>query len=158
MKFLRKWWPWLAAAAWYGLIFLFSAQTGEASGQLSDRLAFDLLQWDVDNPWSLSQMQYALFQIFTFLLRKAAHMGVFFILTALLLRALRDSLPSAGKRSAAAFVLCGVLAALDELHQRFVPGRSGRWSDVAIDLLGAAACVAFFLLLHYIRRKRQKTD
>ena len=95
MKFLRKHWPWLAVAAWYGLIFLFSAQTGEASGEVSDRLAFDLLRWDVDNPWVLSEVQYAFFQLVTYLLRKAAHMGVFFVLTALLLRALRDPPPPA---------------------------------------------------------------
>lgn len=156
MKLLRKHWPWLAVAAWYGLIFLFSAQTGEASGQLSDQLAFDLLRWDVDDPWSLSQVQYVLFQLVTFLLRKAAHMGVFFVLTALLLRALRDLIPSVKRRTAVAVGLCGVLAALDELHQYFVPGRSCQLQDVVIDLLGGVVCVVGYLLLRYIRRRQQR--
>lgn len=157
MKFLRKWWPWLAAAAWYGLIFYFSAQTGTASGEISDRLAFDLLQWDVDNPWGLSEVQYALFQLVTFLLRKAAHMAVYFVLTALLLRALRDPLPSVGKRAAAAIGLCGALAALDELHQYFVPGRSCQFRDVVIDLLGGLACIlGWSIIVNVQRRRKQK--
>ena len=155
MKFLRKHWPWLAVAAWYGLIFLFSAQTGEASGEVSDRLAFDLLRWDVDNPWVLSEVQYAFFHLVTYLLRKAAHMGVFFVLTALLLRALRDPLPPPLRRAAAAAGLCGGLAALDELHQYFVPGRSCQLQDVIIDLLGGVLCAVCYLLLHYIRRRRR---
>lgn len=155
MKFLRKWWPWLAAAAWYGLIFYFSAQTGAASGEISDRLAFDLLQWDVDNPWVLSDVQYALFQLFTFLLRKAAHMAVYFVLTALLLRGLRDPLPSAGKRAAAALALCAVLAALDEIHQYFVPGRSCQLRDVVIDLLGGLVCLLGWLILAAVHRRRK---
>lgn len=155
MKTWRKYWPWLAVAAWYGLIFFFSAQTGEASGEISDRLAFDLLRWETDNPWTLSEVQYALFQLVTFLLRKAAHMAVFFVLTALLLRALRDPLPNVRARTAAALGLCGVLAALDELHQRFVPGRSGQLKDVGIDLLGGLACLAFYFLLRYIRQRRR---
>lgn len=158
MKFLRKWWPWLAAAAWYGLIFYFSAQTGAASGEISDRLAFDLLQWDVDNPWGLSEVQYALFQLVTFLLRKAAHMAVYFVLTALLLRALRDPLPPAGKRAAAAIGLCAALAALDEIHQYFVPGRSCQLRDVVIDLLGGLVCLAGYALLRRVLRRRRRSS
>lgn len=156
MKTLRKHWPWLAAAAWYGLIFYFSAQTGEASGEISDRLAFDLLQWETDNPWTLSEVQYALFQLVTFLLRKAAHMAVFFVLTFFLLLGLKDLIPSVKVRAATAVGLCAVLAALDELHQYFVPGRSCQLTDVVIDLLGGLACVLLWWLVQTLRAHRAK--
>lgn len=156
MKTLRKVWPWLAAAGWYGVIFFFSAQTGDASGEISDRLAFDLLRWETDNPWTLSQVQYAFFQLVTFLLRKAAHMAVFFVLTFFLLLGLKERLPSWKARAAAAAGLCAVLAALDELHQYFVPGRSCQLTDVIIDLLGGLVCILLWFLVRAVRARRAK--
>lgn len=156
MKLLRKHWPWLAAAGWYGVIFFFSAQTGDASGEISDRLAFDLLRWETDNPWTLSEVQYAFFQLVTFLLRKTAHMAVFFVLTFFLLLGLKDLIPSVKVRAATAVGLCAVLAALDELHQYFVPGRSCQLTDVVIDLLGGLACVLLWWLVRTIRAHRAK--
>ncbi len=36
-------------------------------------------------------------------------------------------------------------ACSDELHQRFVPGRSGQWSDVLLDTVGAVTGYLIFL-------------
>ena len=60
----------------------------------------------------------------------------------------------------------GLLYAIsDELHQRFVPGRSGSWRDVAIDTLGVVCgvCVALATLkmielVRAARRKRHAVD
>ena len=61
------------------------------------------------------------------LLRKLAHLVEFAILGALLARAL----------PALHALVAGVLyAAFDELHQHFVPGRTGALRDVAIDAVG----------------------
>ena len=72
------------------------------------------------------------------LLRKTAHVAEFAVLGALLVRALRRDLP--------AFVLGVVYAASDELHQTFVPGRSGSVQDVALDAVGVLAGVVAFRL------------
>jgi len=61
------------------------------------------------------------------LLRKLAHMAEFAILGLLLARALPE-LP--------AFAAGVAYAALDELHQHFVPGRAGMLLDVGIDAVG----------------------
>lgn len=54
--------------------------------------------------------------------------------------------------------ICTAYAAFDELHQRFVPGRSGELTDVLIDCFGSACgIVAAFVLLcicYCIRRKK----
>jgi VanZ family protein len=63
-------------------------------------------------------------------LRKIAHATEFAILGALLLRALREELP--------ALALGIAYAASDELHQHFIPGRTGAPLDVAIDAVGVA--------------------
>ncbi|HZB22732.1 MAG TPA: VanZ family protein [Gaiellaceae bacterium] len=65
------------------------------------------------------------------ILRKAAHVAEFAVLGALLARA-------TGRVGLA--VALGVLYAVsDEVHQHFVPGRTGNALDVAIDALGVAA-------------------
>ena len=55
--------------------------------------------------------------------------------------------------------LFGALYALsDEVHQKFVPGRSFQWQDVGFDTLGAALGVSFALLAYllFVRIKRKK--
>ena len=70
-------------------------------------------------------------------LRKSAHVAEYAVLGALLARACGSVVPAA---------LAGVAyAASDELHQHFVPGRSGNLLDVAIDAFGVAAGVALYL-------------
>lgn len=99
---------WLAVAAWAGLIFFFSAQPSLNSG---------LGDWDL-------------------VLRKAAHMFVFGVLTMLSWRALRQH----GVRSATALALGAAFslayAVSDEYHQSFVFGRSAKAYDVGFDLVG----------------------
>ena len=63
-------------------------------------------------------------------LRKLAHATEFAVLGALLLRALREEIP--------ALALGVAYAASDELHQHFVPGRTGAPLDVVIDAVGVA--------------------
>lgn len=136
---------WLPAAGWYAVIWFFSSQNGTESQSVSDGVLTQLFHYDILNsPMVLSSL-------LSFLVRKAAHMGVFFVLTGLLVFALKGATPRLGVQAGAAIGLCGALAALDEFHQTFVPGRSGLPRDVAIDLLGGAA----FLLCWWVFRKIQ---
>lgn len=134
------------AAVWYAVIFALSAQTGEESGRLSGAVArrsiglLGELGEIFDTDWDA-------FLLLSFLVRKAAHMGVYFILTALLFYGLWRLGAGPRPRLAAAVGLCALLAALDEFHQLFVPGRDGKLSDVLIDLGGGVCFLLFWLLL-----------
>ena len=91
---------WLPVVLWAGLIFALSSVPSLESG----------LAWD-------------------FPLRKAAHVGEYAVLGALLARAVQP--PTA--------LFLGIAYALsDELHQSFVPGRAASLIDVAIDSVGVA--------------------
>jgi VanZ like family len=73
-------------------------------------------------------------------LRKLAHVSIYGVLGGLLLRALGRNL---------ATVVGGVAYAVtDEVHQHFVPGRSGAPLDVAFDALGVIAGV---IVLRWLR-------
>jgi VanZ like family len=74
-------------------------------------------------------------------LRKLAHVTIYALLGALLLRALERQLAS---------VAAGIAYAVsDELHQHFIPGRSGAPLDVVFDALGICVGVA---ALRWLRR------
>jgi hypothetical protein len=72
-------------------------------------------------------------------LKKGGHLLAYGILAILARRARLNSV--------GVFVLVVLYAATDELHQRFVPGRTGRVADVLIDFLGAALSYPLLRLL-----------
>lgn len=136
----------LPAGLWYAVICLFSAQTGSESQEVSDGV-LELFGYDILNsPMVLSAL-------LSFLVRKAAHAGVFFLLAGLLYWALLEV--KRPLRGELALGLCALLAALDEFHQTFVPGRSGRWQDVCVDALGGLCFLAFAALVRAIRKRRR---
>ncbi|HEX5831679.1 MAG TPA: VanZ family protein [Gemmatimonadaceae bacterium] len=73
-------------------------------------------------------------------LDKVGHFAMYLGLGALVARALR---PRARAATVAAATLMGIaaFAALDEVHQRFVPGRSASHADWVADVLGAGVGV-----------------
>ncbi len=135
---------WVPAGLWYAVIWGFSAQTAEASGQLSGRLLYRLLAGGSAAFRAQDEAgRYAIVEFLSFYERKAAHMFLYFVLAGLVLFALGRLIPGPGWRAAGTLAVCGVLAGLDEFHQTFVPGRSGQAGDVCVDLAG---CVCLVLL------------
>ena len=85
-------------------------------------------------------------------MRKLAHVCVYFLLSLVLLRALRRGRP--GWRPSWALGALGLVIAiafLDELHQSFVPGRGASIRDVILDM--AAAALAQVFAWHRARRQ-----
>lgn len=71
-------------------------------------------------------------------IRKAAHLTEYGILGALTFRALRGERRSWNARWAiGAIVFATFIASIDEIHQSFVPSRTGTWHDVLLDAGGA---------------------
>jgi VanZ family protein len=69
-------------------------------------------------------------------LRKIAHVSIYAVLGALLVRAIRHDLFA---------VLAAVAYAVsDEVHQHFIPGRSGAILDVFFDAIGVLAGIVIF--------------
>ncbi len=92
--------------------------------------------------------------VLTFIVRKTAHFTEYAILGILFYFFYRQTLPQ--KNGLQLFVLAilssFLYACTDEIHQLFVPGRSGQFTDVLVDTLGAfCGC----LLLLTIRRLRK---
>lgn len=152
------------AIVWMCVIFAFSAQTKEESGAVSESFTFHMVS-STRTFFHLDLSDERVKEIADAIegfVRKVAHMTEFGILSVLLyiwigqweMRFLRRGVTAAGATA--------VYAATDEIHQLFVAGRSGRFSDVCIDSAGAVVGVLVFTLLvklvKHVRRRRLKRE
>lgn len=92
--------------------------------------------------------------ILEFLLRKTAHVALFFLITMALFLLIRKYFRNPWAATGVTFLAASLIGVLDEYHQSFVPGRSGSFVDVAIDMVGVSAAImliifALALTRHY---------
>ena len=148
---LALWWP---ALAWAAVISLFS--THLFTSQNTGLIVIPVLHWlfPSASPQTLEFMHH--------IIRKCAHFTEYFILSLLILRGIR-----AGRHEThlawalAAIAVVAGYAALDEFHQRFVPGRTPAVRDVLIDTAGGVAAqviAALFALWYHVRERRAQQE
>ena len=139
-------------------IFGFSGQNGEQSGGLSSKIASIIVDRadkagiiDIDEAGKqilIDKMQYPI--------RKCAHMTEYAIFAALTFIALYYD----GIRKRMTYIWAVIIAFLfactDEFHQLFVPGRSGQFTDVCIDTIGACIGMLIIFLIRKIIYCRNK--
>ena len=111
--------------------------------------------------WNLDEEQMReIANTIEYFVRKGAHMTEFAILSVLLFLWLGLWEMTLLRRGMTAFLATAFYAASDEFHQLFVPGRSGRVSDVLIDssgaLLGVIVFILFCKLIQIVRRRRSR--
>jgi len=106
---------WLPAIGWMSVIFALSSISGL---RVSEEVA-------VDRP-----------------IRTLAHLASYAFLAGLLLFAMSGLERPRPRHLAAAFAIAVLYGVSDELHQTFVPERSGRIEDVAIDAFGVTIGLA----------------
>ncbi len=145
---------WIAAVAWMGLIFWFSGQNATQSTHLSDSVLDAILRlfWP---DFDLTGMTYQILSFLKVLVRKGAHLSVYFVLGMLTYAALRTYDITGVRQRGYALAICLCYAASDEFHQYFVPGRSCQLTDVMIDFCGALGGVILLSLCYFIWEKRR---
>ena len=154
----RNWWP---VAVWLGVIRLES--TGYASAQNTFRLLYQTMHF------LFGRVNYQLLFEVDHVLRKSGHFIGYALLSGLTFLALRnthrDRIQSSLQRpwgrflsdlwqlewSLIAILLTLVTASMDEIHQTFLPFRTGRWQDVVLDTTGAVALQLVIYLLCQLR-------
>lgn len=140
----------------YLLIFGFSAQDGDASGSISLTMShYGVTFWNRLNGGLLNeQMIKALAGHLDHPLRKAAHFTEYAVMGILVCCLLYTFVESVKKRYFCSIVWIFISAALDELHQYFVPGRWASVADVFLDTCGGAVGAALgCLFLYWVERR-----
>ena len=145
--FLKFWMPPLA---WMALIFTGSSDSH--SSEHSSLLVEPFLHW------LFPHMPQDQIEFIHELLRKCAHLAEYAVLALLLWRALRrpvknDSRPWNWQQAGIALFIVLLYAASDEFHQRFVPTRTPRLTDVLIDTCGGAAGLFVLWIFGRLRKR-----
>jgi len=149
---------WLPVFLWLGVITAESTQTMGSANTSHWLLQICNALWgQTDGPS---------FETVHFLLRKLGHLCGYGFLSLLFFRAWVHTFEALWKtalrriyvEAARVAVACTfVIACLDELHQRYLPGRTSSFHDVMIDTSGATLfTVAFLLLLVYRESTRYR--
>ena len=136
----------LPAILWLAVIFFLTSQTGEQTAALSLAIARWLAR--LFPGVSLTSLHLAL--------RKAAHIGVYFVEGALLFPALYGQKGRAGRALALTVALCALIAVVDEAHKLAIPGRHCSWPEAALNFLGALPGVALALAIVKRKEKRER--
>jgi len=118
-------------AAWAAVIFV--ASTGWFAGPRTESMVLPVLAW------LFPHADHETLLLLHAGVRKLGHFTEYFVLGVLIARALRDERGWQLHHALMAVALAGSYAVTDELHQRFVPGRTAAAGDVVIDTLGATA-------------------
>ncbi len=185
VKLLQKKYMYLLITVfWLGVIFSFSLQPGEDSGDTS--LSFGKLLVELLAPGlseELADLSQAKVEYLHHILRKCAHFTEYLVLGVLttitygaflngkpqLLKAISQSKKhvtySADGLVLSAFIeiliawsLCFLAACTDETIQRFVPGRAGKFSDVMLDCSGALAGILLVCIPVSLKQKRSRAN
>lgn len=99
---------------------------------------------------SIQQVKVSEFHTWDFAFKKLAHVTEYAILYALLFRATKG-------KAITSYLLTIVYAATDELHQSFVPGRTGTPLDLGFDASGAnISAYLIWKLKPILQKKRRK--
>jgi VanZ family protein len=139
---------WIAAILW--LIVIAIESTQYLSAHNTSRFLFPLLHY----LFGLTRQQ---FEPVHFFMRKGGHVFGYGLLSILLFRAWRETLPVLGNPkwtlhwASVAVLGTALVASLDEWHQSFLPSRTGTPRDVLLDsCAGIAAQVLVFLWMRWL--------
>ena len=137
---------WIAAILW--LVVIAIESTAQLSARNTSRILYPLLHF-------LFGMNFERFQIWHFYIRKTGHVIGYGMLSILLFRAWRATLPALTnvkwrlRWASIAILGTALVASLDEWHQTFIPSRTGAVRDVVLDTCaGIAAQVLVFLWMN----------
>ena len=143
---------------WMGFIFSMSCENAEKSSNTSGQTIRVVLSVVPEFEKQPEEVKVNIIEELQFIVRKSAHFIGYMIL-GILASGLILQYENINKKYLLAFLICVIYAISDEIHQLFVPGRSGQVRDVLIDsagsLLGIIIVMAFEKLLIKINKKHK---
>ena len=147
---MSKYFWWAAAILICVMIFSFSCENADESTETSRGLISKIIDFITADMPQIQREQLA--EALDGLVRKLAHFSIFAALGFFLLGATRRSFDK--YTAVITIVFCVFYAVTDEVHQLFVPGRSGQITDVLVDGSGSAAGMLVYFCMARILPKK----
>ena len=149
----------IVSIALMALIFFFSSQPADESSNISGGITEKITELIIKLLNIPTSSHPDIYSKIHFLVRKAAHFSLYFVLGASYANSVLQLYGVSAKRAyVIALVFSVMYAATDEIHQMFVPGREGKLSDIFIDGSGAFCGIGLFLLLRGCILRRKNND
>ena len=117
-------------------IFKFSSQESEKSSGVSGTVVTKIVETNPKTRNLKNEEKEKIKEQITTPIRKTAHFTIYTCLGALLFLCANTFETTSKKKYATSFTLGAIYACTDEIHQKFVSGRSCELRDVGIDSLG----------------------
>lgn len=134
----------------FWLIFGFSSQNGEKSGNLSGNIAEFILRRvhynDIENKEQILERTENI-------IRKIAHFSIYTLVGFLLMSFISTYNLEENKRIIISLCVGVMYATSDEIHQLFVSGRSGQITDVILDSMGVLLGIVLVLTVIEVNKK-----
>ena len=132
---------------WLGFIFYMSSKTADASTKDSDFVINLLNSLGINLSGEFGEFA-------SVIVRKCAHLTEYMIVCMLLYNVLSDYMKVTKKIYIYSVLGVFLYACSDELHQQFVLGRAGRFTDVMIDTSGGI--IGALVIMFYNKMKSKK--
>lgn len=144
----------LLTLLWMTVIFMFSAKNADDSTEQSSFVT-NILMNIFSNVYRNSDLsdKMQIIESMSFAIRKAAHFSIYSVLGLLSFLSVYYLTKFSNKTPFISLLICFIYACSDEMHQLFVPGRSGQLRDVFIDFSGALLMTLIILAVRKIFRK-----
>ena len=135
----RKIYPWVLVVLWMALIFYLSHKPATESNELSKGIT-EIIVETVEKVTTDVDIEV---ERFNHIVRKNAHFFSYLVLGILVTNGLISS--EIKRYIGYALLICVLYAISDEIHQIYVPGRSGQIKDVVIDSAGALSGIGMYM-------------
>ena len=134
-------------------IFSLSSDNGEVSEKKSDSLIVKVTETILHRKLTVEEKEKYIEKTVV-LVRKTAHFTLYFILGLLVISFLKEF--GLSRKSIIISIIVVLLYAVsDEIHQTFIPGRSGEVLDVLIDTIGGTLSTVLYYLIYKRRIKHE---
>ena len=139
---------------WMSFIFCMSNQSANISNELSRNIENllnstpiigNMLSGILNSPNS------------QFIVRKSAHIILFCLLSILCFIVIYEIKKNVKISTVVSYSITFIYACIDEIHQLFIPGRSGKINDVLIDSIGVIMGLIFINLIFMLNNKIKKS-
>lgn len=129
-------------------IFCMSAQDSSESSDTSGRVITAVLKIVYPDFNGLADTEKeALVESLQFIVRKCAHFTIYAVMGILAFFTVGTYSMKFGIKPVLSAVICLLYSISDEIHQRFIPGRSGEFRDVCLDFSGSILAIIFMVLI-----------
>ena len=140
------------------IIFNFSSEDGPKSSGTSGKVASILIDIFADGKNMSPPEKASMVEMLQPFVRKGAHFSIYMLLGILLMCCMLTFKISNVYKFDISIAASFLYACTDELHQRFIPARSGQFTDVCLDTLGSACGILIVWLIVIIIHKIKNKD